>query len=291
MNRDNTPEVEDRYSRMVAKIDAQLNETHGQRADLFISDVQSLDRDSCYALINYAEGLPAPTTANVIEFVGHQFNGSVRPVLETARNFADHNAVLVMLAKYQPTRKIDDVAEMHTIIAGARYLDVSMRDTWDVAVTPEGVKYLRRCNDDDVSKMVAERRQRMNVTAGVAELTVAKAVGSGVSTASEGDTVRLYWQGSIFSDCEVKSVHKDNRLSVKIPHVGSVTVDRHAIVEVQAISKGKAAELKSKLKSYWKDALPDAGYAKQLTDSLIDEGQDTAPESHWTMPSAKIPQE
>lgn len=287
MNRDNTPEVEDRLSRMMAKVDEQLNEAYGQRADLFISDVQALDSDSCYALINYAQGLPAPTTAAVIEFVGREFDGKVRPVLETARNFVDHNAVLVMLAKYRPTRKFDDVAEMHTIVAGARYLDVEMKQTWDVAVSPEGVKYLRRCNDDDVSKMVSERRQRMSATAGVAELTVARAVGSGVSTAGEGDIVRLYWEGSIYSDCEVKSVQKDNRLSVKIPKVGSVTVARESIVEIQAISKGKAADMKSKLKSYWGKALPDAGYAKDLTNELIDEGSDSAPESHWTMPAAQ----
>lgn len=282
---DNTPESEDRHSRMMAKIDEQLNEAYGGRADLFISDVQSLDRDSCYALINYAQGLPAPTTDHVVEFIGREFGGKVRPVLETARSFVDHNSVLVMLAKYQPTRKIDDVANMHSVIAGARYLDVEMKDTWDVSTTPDGVKYLRRVNDDDVSRMVSERKQRMAV-AGVAELTVAKALGSGACNADTGDIVRCYYQGSVYSDCEVKSVQADNRLTIKIPNVGNVTVAREAIVEVQAISKGKAGELKSKLSEYYKKALPDAGYAKDLTRELVDEGTDSMPDSHWAQPSS-----
>lgn len=282
---DYTPETEDRRNRMMAKLDEQLNEVYGGRADLFISDVQPLDKDSCFALINYAQGLQAPTTAQVVEFIGNQFGGKVRPVLETARSFVDHNSVLVMLAKYQPTRKIEEVSAMHTIIAGARYLDVEMKDTWDVATTPEGTKYLRRVNDDDVSKMVAERKQRMAV-AGVAELTVAKAVGSGVSTADTGDIVRCYYQGSVYADCEVKSVTGGNRLTVKIPNVGVVTVAREAIVEVQAISKGKAGKMKSKLSEYYKKALPDAKYAGQLTNELIDEGTDALPDTHWPQPGS-----
>jgi hypothetical protein len=282
----NSQEAADRFSRMMTKADAKLNEVYGGRADLYISDVQPLDRDSCYALVNYAQGLPSPTSEAVVEFIGAKFSGKVRPVLETAKAFVDHNAVLVMLAKYQPTRRIDDVAQMHTVIAGARYLDVEMKDTWDVAVTPEGTKYLRRVNDDDVSKMVAERRARMTVTAGVTELTVAKALGSGASTAETGDIVRLYHQGSIYSDCEVKNVQADNRLSVKIPNVGTFTVAREAIVEVQAISKGKAGAMKSKLAEYYKKALPDSGYAKDLTRELIDEGTDALPNSHWPKPGS-----
>lgn len=80
-------EAADRFSRMMTKADARLNEVFGGRADLYISDVQPLDRDSCYALINYAQGLPSPTSESVIEFIGAKFKGSVRPVLETAKAF------------------------------------------------------------------------------------------------------------------------------------------------------------------------------------------------------------
>ena len=127
----------------------------------------------------------------------------------------------------------------------------------------------------------------MQVSAGAAELTVAKALGSGSSTAAAGDVVRCYHQGSIFSDCEVKSVQADNRLSVKIPNVGTFTVAREAIVEVQAISKGKAGQMKSKLAEYYKKALPDAGYAQDLTSKLIDEGSDALPNSYWAKPTTK----
>lgn len=282
----NNEEAQDRFSRMMAQVDERLSEVAGERADLYISDVQPLDRDSCYVLLNYATGLPSPTTANVVDFVARQFGGKVRPVLETARDYSDHSAVLLMLAKYQPTRPIDDVAGMHTVVAGARYLDVEMKATWDVAVTPEGTKYLRRVSDDDVSRMVADRRQRMAV-AGVAELTVAKALGGGASRADVGDVVRCYWQGSIYSDCEVKSVQAQNRLSVKIPNVGTVTIAREAVCEVQAISKQRAGQIKSKNAEYYKKAFPDAGYATQLTKELIDEGQDSLPSSLYAPPSSK----
>lgn len=281
MTYDRYDDPQDRFSRMMAAVDERLSETHGERADIYVADVQPLDKDSCYALLSYANGLPAPTTANVVDFVGRQFGGKVRPVLETARNFVDHNAVLIMLAKYQPSRPIEDTAGMHTIIAGARYLDVELKATWDVAVTPEGTKYLRRVSDDDVSSMVAERKQRMAV-AGVAELTVAKALGGGASSADTGDVVRCYWQGSVYSDCEIKSVQGGNRLSVKIPNVGTVTVAREAVIEVQAISKQKAGQMKSKLADYYRQAMPEKDYANQLTDQLLNEGADSLPPGHWS---------
>ncbi len=277
---------ESRGSRMLRLLDERMNEVSGARADLHISDCQPLDRESCYALINWAPGLPAPTTVEVVDFIGRTFDGKVRPVPETAKAFVDHQAILMMLAKYQPTRPINDVATMHTVVAGARYLDVEMRDTWDVAATPEGTKYLRRVTDDDVSKMVAERRSRMAV-AGMAQLTVAKALTGGVSAADAGDIVRCYFQGSVYSDCEVKSLQAGNRLSVKVPGVGTVTVAREAILEIQAISKSKANEIKKKNNEYYKKAFGDPKYAGDLTNELIDEGVDSAPPSNFAQPMSK----
>jgi len=278
---------EARLNRMMVALGERLEKDYGCRADMYISDVSRLDNDSCYAMLSYAPGLPVPTTEQVIDFIGAQFNGKVRPVLETAKAFPDHSSVLLMLAKYQQTRKIDDVTAMIPVVAGARYLDVEMKDTWDVMVTPDGKKYLRRCSDDDVSGMVADRKQRMDVTAGVAEFTIARAVGSGSVHADVGDTVRCYWQGSVYPDCEVKSVTAGGtRLSVNIPNIGSVTVAREAVVEVQAISKDRANQMKNKLAEYYKKALPDAGYAKELTDELVDEGSSALPNSHWAKPGS-----
>ena len=274
----------DRMDRIMRHLDQKLYATHGSRADLYISDTQELDRDSCYAMLRYAEGLPCPTTAEVVDFIGRNFGGKIRPIMETCRNFSDHNSVLLMLAKHQPTRKLDDVKDMHTVVAGARYLDVEMRDTWDVAVMPDGTKFLRRCGDDDVLKMVADRRQRMQVSAGTAELTIARALGAGTSTADVGDIVRVYHQGNLYSDCEIKTAQA-NRLSVRIPNVGTVTLAREAVVEVQAISKDRASKMKNQLEDYYRKVFPDPKYAEQLTQKLTDEGHEPAMPSYWTKPS------
>ena len=276
----NYQDNEDRFSRMTAAIDERLNDVAGTRADVFISDVYPLDSEACYAMLSYAEGLPPITATDIVDFVGREFSGRAVPVLASARHFVDHNAVCLMIAKYTPTRPVADTAGMHTVVAGARYLDVEMKDTWDVATGPDGQKFLRRMADDDVVKMVAERKQNM-AHAGHATLSIANALGAGVIEASDGDTVRVYWQGSVYADCEVKGSLAGNKLSVKVPKVGTITIDRNAVVEVQAVSKKSASEMKNKLSQYYKKALPDAKYASELTkDMTLDQVTDEGP-SHW----------
>ncbi len=278
-------DTQSRLNRMHSALDARLQEVSGERADLYISDVLPLDPSTCYAMINYGAGLPPVTTANLVDFIGRSFDGKVRPVLETAKHYPDHNAVAVMLATYQPTRPLSDCATMHAVVAGARYLDVEMRDTWDVAVNPEGVKFLRRTADDDVSKMVADRKQRI-AQAGVKQFALANALGAGVTMADTGDTIRCYWQGSVYSDCTVKNVLDAGRLTVQIPSVGNVTVAREAVVEIQASAKKNMGQMKSKLAEYYKKALPDKKYASELTKELVDEGKDDSMPSYWTKPSS-----
>ena len=265
---------------MTAAIDERLNDVAGSRADLFISDSLALDQDTVYAMLTYAAGLPAPTSSDIVEFVGREFEGRVTPVLATARHFVDHNSICVMLAKYAPSRPLQDSAAMHTVVAGARYLDVEMRDTWDVSTSPDGQKFLRRTSDDDVAKMVADRKIRM-ADAGTQYLTVANALGAGLTMADVGDIVRCYHAGSVYSDCEIKSVVAHNRLSVKIPHVGVMTIDRAQVVEVQCASKAKTGEMKKKLAEYFKKALPDAKYASELCkETTLDQTTNEGP-SHW----------
>jgi hypothetical protein len=274
----------ERFSSLASAIETRMNEVSGKRADLYISDVMPLDRDACFALVSYAETLQAPTTADVVEFLGREFDGKVRPVLETAELFPDHAALKIMLARNAPTRPINDVAAMATVVAGARYLDVDLRDTWDVRVGQDGQKYLQRVSDDDVSAMVRDRQARLGAHSTAGVLTIAKALGAGVSTAEVGDTVRCFYQGYVYPDCTVEKVMADHKLSVKIPKIGPVTVAREA-VEIQAISKQKAGQLKSKLSEYYQKALPDKQYAKELTKELADEGQEGVPPSFYAVPS------
>lgn len=274
----------ERFSSLANAIETRLNEVSGKRADMYISDVMPLDRDTCFALVSYAETLTAPTTADVVEFVGREFGGKVRPVLETAQLYPAHAALKIMLARFAPTRPITDVAEMATVVAGARYLDVELRDTWDVQVGPEGQKFLKRVSDDDVAAMVKERQARLGAPSTAGTLTIAGALGAGVGIAEAGDIVRCFYQGSVYPDCTVKKTLADNQLSVQIPNVGPVTVAREA-VEIQAISKQKAGQLKSKLSEYYQKAYPDKQYAKDLTKELADEGAEGVPPSFYAVPS------
>jgi hypothetical protein len=265
-------------------IERRMNEVTGRRADMYVSDVMALDRDACFALLSFAEMQAPPTTADVIDFVSREFGGKIRPVLETAALYPEHAAIKLMLARYAPTRPLDDTAEMVTVVAGARYLDVDMRDTWDVQAGPDGKKFLRRVSDDDVAEVVRARQARMGAPSTAGVLTVATALGAGVSTAETGDIVRCFFQGNMYPDCTVQKALAGNKLSVQIPHVGVVTVAREA-VEIQAISKQKAGQLKGKLSEYYQKAFPDKQYAKELTKDLADEGQDAMPPSFYAVPS------
>ncbi len=273
--------VQERSSRMAVAIEAAFEAELGHRPDLFVSDVLSLDKDSAFVAISHSEACPTPTAEDVAAYVQSEFEDKLTPVMTTAKYNPDTCTVVVLVASNAETRPIEAVANMHTVLAGHRYLDTQMKDTWEVISSPDGQKYLRRVADDDVVSMLKDRRDRIASAGKFA--SIASMLSSG--SAKVGDMVRVYHRGEMYPDCTVKAANGD-KLTVQIPNVGSTQVCKYAVV-MQALGGVHSAEIKKETSDYYKKAYPDAKYAKELTKELINDRKGIDPAAKFMQPRTK----
>lgn len=253
-----------RTSEMLASLRSKIDKTVGHRGDLHIEDSSKIDGDSVYAMIRYSPDFGVPSTEDLVAFVGAEFGGSIRPVLESAVRTQKDDTVLMILSRNMLTRPFEEAQEMVPVTAGAVYMDRALRDTWSVEHGSDGTPFLKRICDDDIGQIVADRRRRMT-TAGQKRMSISAALNNCVPHANEGDVVRVFWNGMPVSGCLVMAVGA-NDLTLQVPNCGQVAVAKSSVMKIEETSPKKLKEMKKQLEEYYKKAYGNPEYAEELTD-------------------------
>ena len=254
----------ERTGNMLDKLASKMHKTIGRRADMYIEDSESIDMNSCRVMVAYAKHIGPVDSEQLSEFVIREFNGKLVPNLATAQSFTDLGRVMVILTRAHVTRPMEDAQHMHSVAAGAVYIDKTLADTWEVATAEDGQPFLSRVATDDIANIVAVRRQRMS-TAGQQPMSISAAMQAygGTFDVGPGDTVKVMYKDAPHSGCTVASVGDDN-VTVKIPRIGTATVSKHAVFSVEQIDGKRLGQMKKELDDYYTQVYGPE-YAGELT--------------------------
>jgi len=251
----------DARGRMLRNLEARMEKAVGHRGDLFIADFRRVDEDAGHLLLGYEKTIGPVGSTDVTSFVSRQFQGLVRPIMETAKQHRAEGAVSLLIHRSVPTRKIEDRRSM-LAVSNTHFLDQQLGDTWEVRSQADGTKYLARLSTDDITNIVAERRRRMTIRAST--VTFANTLSAGVPNISLGDQVRFYDGGQLL-DGKVTGVGTDVRITAA---AGNYTVAPEAVVEILQASPETRDSIKGYLNEYFADAYGFENYAGELTDRL-----------------------
>ena len=235
------------YTRLQEAMGTQL----GYRGDLFVADHKPINKNAVKVLVGYNNTLGQPNMSDISKFVVSSFTGRVMPCLETARIYPDNGAVSLIVSKVRPTRSFDDSKRMIRI-AATLYLDETIGDTWEVQKNGDRM-FLARIDDDNVSDIVAQRMQSMQIKATVTtfdNLSGAKSLAS----VQNGDTVRFFHdneekEGQVISIGPAKATIKSKG--------SNVVVDPVAIFEIMKVGISTRKDTSDTLRKYYKEAYPE----------------------------------
>lgn len=164
------------------------------RSDIQLADFRVIDNVSASVLLEYDPEYGEVGVEDVGMAVARLFDGRVTAHFDTAERYPEVGAVKMMVGLVTATRRAEDADRMVTIVAGTRFMDQELQQVWQMEETPDG-KFLRRVNEDDISKILAARRQRLTSTPRVAFNTEIRA---GVSVLNPGDLVKCFAGGQTF---------------------------------------------------------------------------------------------
>ncbi len=265
----NHPNQTGKASSMLDRVKARLDKSIGYRADLHLAQMKPINDGACYAMVSFQPSIGEPTRDDIFKLVKATFGGKVLPVMESIKVATKRDALSIILSAHQVTRDITDARDMHTVVAGATYMDAPMRETWEVQTTAEGQQYLQRVSEDNIPQIVEERCRRM-ATAGLASqrTTLESILQSGAMKIEVQDVVACFHNGEIHKNCIVASVisgETGDFVTVKIPQVGQITVEAESVTDVVHPGKDTTKDRLSDLNKYYRQALPDSQYADELT--------------------------
>lgn len=262
MIQNNPNALADARGRMLNRLGAKMDKVVGHRGDVYLADFQRIDADAGHLLLGYERSIGPVTSNDVIACVSRTFDGTLQPIMETAKHYRAEGAVSVVVQRTVPTRKYKDRKQM-LAISNIHFLDQQLGDTWEVKAQPDGTRYLSRVSHDDIGAIVQERRRRMSIKASV--VTFGNTLSAGVPNMSKGDEVRFYDGGHLL----VGKITRVGDADVTIAGpTGSMTVAHEAVVEILQASPQTKENVRSYLSDYFADAYGFEDYAKELTDRL-----------------------
>jgi len=248
--------------RMIEKLGAKMDKVVGHRGDLYLADFQRIDSDAGHLLLGYERSIGPVGSNDVIACVSRMFDGTLQPVMETAKQYKTEGAVALVVQRTVPTRKYEDRNQM-LAVSNIHFLDQQLGDTWEVKAQPDGTRYLARVSRDDIGSIVQERRRRMSVKASV--VTFGNTLSAGVPNMNRGDEVRFYDSGQLMTGKVTRVGEAD--VTIAGP-TGNLTVAHEAVVEILQASPQTKQNVRSYLSDYFADAYGFEEYADQLTDRL-----------------------
>lgn len=241
--------------RLYARLQEAMSTKLGHRGDLFVADHKAINKNAVKVLVGYNTTLGQPDMSNISKFVVACFNGKVMPCLETARIYPDNGAVALVVSKVRPTRSFEDSKRMIRI-AATLYLDETIGDKWEVQKNKDRV-FLSRIDDENISDIVAQRMQGMQIKASVTSfdrLSGAKSLAS----VQNGDTVRFFHDNAE-KEGQVVSIGPE-KATIRTRGT-NVVVDPVAIFEIIRVGTKTRKDTSDTLRKYYKDAYPE-GYGE-----------------------------
>ena len=254
------------HKRAFASLERKLEKNVGHRVDLQFNDARKINKTTAQFMISYTDDR-APTSNDLGEFFAKfskNANKPITPYMSTAKVYKSQKIVTVVGQILCQVREFADAKSrnMVPVIEGAVYLDVELKDTWEVD-DREGNKVLVRKEKDDIMALVQARRNSM-IETNPHQTFASTAKGDlmrYLRILEKGDQVRVFLNDKIV-DAEVVAV-SDGEVRVKHKS-GTETVPRTSIVDVTARNPKDNVEDQKENYEYFKEAFGDEEYAKEL---------------------------
>jgi len=251
--------------RMAANLGMKISASVGYRADLQFADARKINKATAHFMLSYNG--ECPSSEDIAQFFIRQYNAKITPFLSTAKVYNSKRVITVVGQILNITRDVSDIGrrEMKTVIQGSVYLDVPLKEIWEISER-NGQKVLVRKMKDDIMALVQARKDAMmdqSSQMGLSFANLAKAnLMKFLAVLEKGDKVRVLL-GDKPMDAEVLAV-TDTDVKVKTAS-GVDTVSRQHVLDVLAKSPAKEEAVKDEAVKYYTEAYGDEEYAKQLT--------------------------
>lgn len=216
------------------------------RGDLFVCDVQSIDREKCAALIAFDPNLNIPSMDAVFAYVRTAFAGKIVPQMVTAKVHPHEHAISVVLSSNPMTRAASDTATMRKVTA-TLFSDDKAQSLWSLVTSNDGQRYLVQNVNEPVADLVARcaRRNPFHPDARLATLKSAAPI------VFVGDSCKFFGNLNQTLFGVITNIDGDT-VSIKTsPDGNSHTVSRFAIAEVTARSAKEQSAEKSRAEDFY----------------------------------------
>jgi len=244
------------------KLSQRVANTRSGRWDLKLSDYEVLSGREARIMVAYTKEMGCPKRSQMDEWVNASFNGNMRLVLESLRNYPDHHVVTAVACRHQRLRPYSDSANMLRT-SSTQFMD-DEKVIWEVMSNKDGERYLSRASKDDLDEILRERQVRERTASLHHRLRLADLVTAGIYNMEPGDKVTFNYEG-ILQQGEVTKVGKEN-VTIKSNGKG-VTVDLYAVVDVYERSPKKEASKDKDLEKFFTDAYGSKEFAKKLVET------------------------
>lgn len=238
------------------------------RGDLYVFDVEAIDRDKAVALIAYDGDQNPPSLSDIHRFAKKTFAGKVVVQTSTAKVHKFDNAVSVTLTANTMQRPAEDRKTMRSITA-TQYAEKGTGFVWSLVTSANGDQYLARSLEENVADIIARAQKR---NASRPNLTAASLHTAGLYI-DEGDSVKFFGPSNAVLFGAVSSI-KGDQVTIKTPHNGeSYTVSNLAVIET--VEKGEAAKAREKAKEldFFALAYGDREFAEKFVRDSVNDGQ------------------
>lgn len=245
--------------RIQAKLAERLNSKLGYRGDLYLADYQTINANVAKVILGFSSHLGNPSGDDVRSFFIKQFEGRVMPKMDTAKIHSAEGAVSVVAENHRVTRKFDDIKTLIPIVANVRYMDNVMNETWEVKKGADGQKYLARICADNISEILKERRNRMQVQS--TNLSIASILSSGHNMLEVGAIIKAMVDNQVVT-AEVTQMNAGD-IRIKADS-GAYNITKEAVLEVLQASPKSAENDNHKLDAYFNRMFGNKDYADKL---------------------------
>ncbi len=231
---------------------------NADRHDLFVCDMQRMDREKCAALIAYDQQLDVPKMADIYKYVAATFNGKVIAQVSTAKTHGTAKCVSVVLTANMMQRPESDKSTMRAITA-TTFAEDKTGSLWAVHSDASGRRCLVRNQEEDIADIVARvvRPNRVNAEAKFASLK------SAAPMCDVGDVVAFFGPANELLHGTVSSVNGEY-VTINADKSGSHTVSKYSVAAINQKGKGAQAREKADLQVFFAKIYGSEEFASQL---------------------------
>jgi hypothetical protein len=246
-------------NKLLANLQSKISNSMGYRPDLSLVDTRKINKTTAHFMIEYSNN--PPNSTEVMAFFNKYFDAKISPFISTAKVYQHHKVITVVAQMFVPSRDFNDFkrGSFKPVIANALYLDVELREPWEVQ-TRDGKKVLVKQNHEDISAIVEARKMVMlNQSSQHKTFANVANIHRFIKFMKKGDVVKFFdVDTDRLVEGEVSAVNGP-QLIVKADGK-SYNIQDSCVLEVVHAAK---QELSDEMK-YFEQAYGDKEYAKKL---------------------------